>query len=55
MIILNDVEEQRYNDFKKNHCGEVKIVLTPTGLGWKIVAICTGCNKTEDISDYDSW
>lgn len=59
MFLLNDVEMDRYNEFRSLHgqsCKDtVSITFTPTGIGINIVAKCNGCNEEQDISDYDTW
>jgi hypothetical protein len=55
MNFLNEKEEQRSNEFKLKHCGNIHYEIYPTGIADKIVIVCDGCGKKEDISDYDSW
>lgn len=54
-FILNDVEEQRYNDFRKEHCGGIEVIFSPNEIGTNIYVRCRGCNTKVEISDLDSW
>lgn len=52
-------EAEAYNEFKKKHktcVGHVQVCFTPTaGLGIVVNTRCTGCGKTQDITDYNAW
>lgn len=52
-------EAEAYNEFKKKHktcVGHVQVCFTPTaGLGIVVNTRCTGCGKTQDITDYNTW
>jgi len=52
---LNDVEEQRYEEFKSNHCGQIEVIFHPGGIGTNVYVKCLGCGESLEISDYDSW
>ena len=52
---LNEVEEQRAEEFCKHHCGQIFYKVWNTGIGTKIHICCEGCKAEEDISDYDCW
>ena len=55
MSYLNEKEEQKSNEFRSKHCGTIHYELHPTGIATKIIIVCEGCGKKEDISDHDSW
>ena len=68
---LDKIETARYKTFWNEHrqCridkngkprfggigGGMSIKFTPTGLGNLVECHCEGCNKTEDITNIDSW
>ena len=56
---MNEEEEFKYNEFSKGHydsCkGNVKIIITHTGIGSAIEVMCPKCGTTENITNYDNW
>ena len=52
---LNDIEMQRYQSFKMQHCGVVYFKVYLGGIGTKIIVCCEGCKEEYDITDYDCW
>jgi hypothetical protein len=56
---IQDEELKRWYEFRKRHkhCnGTSQITFDVTsGIGIGKLAHCTGCNKTEDITDYNNW
>ena len=56
---LSTDEYKAYKDFKKQHktcSGETQICFTPTaGIGIACSVRCTGCDKEQDITDYNAW
>ena len=61
LLSLDEVEQKRYDKFQSKHYkqhrfhGGTPVTLTPTGIGVHVEVRCPKCNKTEDISNYDSW
>ena len=49
--------------FKKDHIHNSKLypsskfsyILTPTGIGTKVVMMCNVCGQTKDITAYENW
>ena len=56
---LNDKESKQLDKFTMKHykrCqSDVSVTFVQTGIGSNIEAKCLACNKTKDITDYDSW
>lgn len=55
---LNEKEIKRYNKFIKKHkkCdGILELIFSLTGIANAVSVSCTGCKKTKNITDYDSW
>jgi len=52
---LNDVELDRYDKFVVEHCGNIEVIFTNTGIGTLIELHCKGCGCRVNISDYDQW
>ena len=56
---IQDEELKRWYDFRKKHktcVGTPQITFDiSSGIGISKIAHCTGCNKTEDITDYNNW
>ncbi len=61
MIQMFDVEVAAADAFTKKHrCKKGSkrrhtYLLSPTGIGLKVVVRCDECQKTKDVTDYDSW
>lgn len=49
--------------FKEDHKHNARLypspkfsyIITPTGIGTKVVMMCNICNQTKDITNYESW
>lgn len=56
---LNEAEEFRYDEFKKQHystCNSsISVTFTQTGIAPHIQVECLKCKQIKDISDYTSW
>lgn len=53
---LNDIEEQRYNEFRSQHCGIIDIIFCKDGgIGVNSWVKCRGCGQKLEITDYDCW
>jgi len=52
---LNDIEQQRADEFKARHCGKIYYKVWFTGIGVVVIICCEGCKAEEDISNYECW
>ena len=52
---LNNVELEHYNEFIQEHCGNIEVIFTNTGIGTLIEVHCKGCGCRKNISDYSAW
>lgn len=52
---LNDIEEQRYNEFRSQHCGQMEIIFTPNGIASNVYIRCKGCGEKIEVSDTSCW
>lgn len=71
VIRLNEEETKAWIEFQKEHkdcCqkklhkpffstigGGFSLIITPTGLGYGIIARCNSCKETKDITDTSNW
>lgn len=54
--LMNEKEKFAYSLYIQRHLGchsTTSVEVTPTNAGYKFICKCLGCQKPEDITDYD--